>query len=199
MSHSSRLPFRHLTRCSILALLLAFSASGCRSSDDDPPPEPAGDPGPDPAPGGNETETFAVGGAVVGMSGTALEISNNGSDTLLIDADGAFVFAVELEDGAAYDVQVTAQPQNPENLCTVANGNGTIGGADVSTVGILCTGPLALTDATPGMATRTSRERSHRCLNFQPTLTRPRLLPARSALRTDPRTSTSQSTSAAAN
>jgi hypothetical protein len=150
MSHSPRLSLKVPARCSVLAVLLALSASACRSGNDNAPPAPAGDPGPDPSPGGNEPETFTVGGSVSGMSGTALEISNNGSDRLQIDVDGAFAFAVELSDGAAYDVQVTVQPQNPDNLCTVEYGSGAIAGADVSDIEILCTGPLELADSMPG-------------------------------------------------
>ena len=46
MSHPPRLPLKDLARCSVLALLLALSASACRSGNEDAPPNPADDPPP---------------------------------------------------------------------------------------------------------------------------------------------------------
>src|SRR5216684_379468 len=50
---------------------------------------------------------------------------------------GAALFATPLADGSTYAVSVLAQPQG--QTCTVANGNGTISGANVTDVTVTCT------------------------------------------------------------
>src|SRR5690606_4104524 len=83
------------------------------------------------------------------LTGSGLIISNNGAEELTIDAPGPFAFADDLGDGEAYEVTVVSQPGAPVNVCTLANNTGTIDGADVTDVEILCTGPLAVTGAAP--------------------------------------------------
>ena len=56
-----------------------------------------------------------------------------------VDADGAFTFATPLNRGAHYTVTVLAQPSNPAQTCTVANGDGTVGAANVDNVTVTCT------------------------------------------------------------
>lgn len=82
---------------------------------------------------------FSVGGTVSGLQGSGLELQNNGGDDLAIAADGGFAFATELLDGSAYDVSVAVQPSSPAQTCAVANGAGTISGANISDVAVSCT------------------------------------------------------------
>ena len=51
--------------------------------------------------------------------------------------DGEFTFTAALNDGAAYDVAVLTQPTDQN--CAVSNGEGTIDGADVTNVSVVCT------------------------------------------------------------
>jgi hypothetical protein len=79
------------------------------------------------------TNTFTIGGTVSGLSGTGLVLRNNGGDNLAVPANGAFTFSTAIASGAAYSVTVLTQPSNPSQSCTVANGSGTVGGANVPT------------------------------------------------------------------
>lgn len=87
-------------------------------------------------------DAHTVGGSVGGLIGSGLHLSIAGGETLAIDADGAFAFPTALVYGASYDVVVAAQPEQPWQTCTVANGGGTIGEADVTDVVVTCTTDL---------------------------------------------------------
>ncbi|MEX1020497.1 MAG: hypothetical protein WDZ49_12615, partial [Litorilinea sp.] len=65
----------------------------------------------------------------------------NGGDDLTVNANGAFQFATSLPDESAYAVTVATQPGSPAQTCTVANGSGTLAGADVSNVSVTCVTP----------------------------------------------------------
>ena len=88
--------------------------------------------------GGGTTPTFTIGGAVSGLAGTGLVLGNNGGGNLAVAANGSFSFAVSLATGATYSVAVLTQPSNPSQTCTVANGSGTVGDADVTNVSVAC-------------------------------------------------------------
>ncbi len=83
--------------------------------------------------------TYTVGGNVSGLSGTGLVLKLNGSTSLPVSANGAFTFAGGLPSGTAYAVTVGTQPSGPVQSCTVANGSGTIGSANVTDVAVTCT------------------------------------------------------------
>jgi len=79
---------------------------------------------------------FSVGGRVSGLAaGGTLVLQNNGADDRTISATGNFVFAPQA-DGTAYAVTVANQPAG--QTCSVSDGNGTLAGADVSSVAIDC-------------------------------------------------------------
>ncbi len=84
------------------------------------------------------TGAFALTGTVSGLAGTGLVLRNNGGDDLPISANGAFSFASPIASGTAYNVTVKTQPSGPSQSCTVANGAGTIGSADVTNVAVTC-------------------------------------------------------------
>lgn len=104
------------------------------ASSDDAGTNDSGDPGTDDA----ATETYAIGGSVSGLLGQGLVLQNNGGDDLAQSADGAFAFATKLAGNAAYDVTVKTQPSTPSQTCTVTNGTGTVGTADVTGITITC-------------------------------------------------------------
>ncbi|MDB4957912.1 MAG: hypothetical protein JWO36_5481 [Myxococcales bacterium] len=85
-----------------------------------------------------QTQTFHVSGTITGLAGGNLMIQNSGGDNLSISADGAFTFAAPVASGATYAVTVLSQPSGPTQVCTVANGTGTITNADVTDVAISC-------------------------------------------------------------
>jgi hypothetical protein len=82
--------------------------------------------------------TYTVGGTVSGLTGTGLTLKLNGDSDLAIAADGAFTFVGGLTSGSAYAVTVGTQPTG--QTCTVANGSGTIGSANVTNVAVTCAG-----------------------------------------------------------
>ena len=95
-----------------------------------------------------EPETFTVGGSVNGLTGTGLVLQNNGEDDLPVVANGVFVFPTAIYDGSGYDIAVLAKPDGSEEMCSIANGNGTVSGSNVSDVSVTCrSGNLVFEDS----------------------------------------------------
>lgn len=92
----------------------------------------AGGANPTPPPAG----AFTVGGAVSGLTGTGLNLRNNGRDDLAIVADGLFSFVTTVASGGAYAVTVRTHPTGQK--CTVASGAGTVAAAAVTNVAVTC-------------------------------------------------------------
>jgi len=93
-----------------------------------------------------------VGGAVSGLTGTGLVLQNRGSNDLPISADGPFTFSTALASGVAYSVTVLAQPSGQG--CAVANGSGSIAGANVTNVTVTCVAPPAAPTFTMGFGVK---------------------------------------------
>ncbi len=79
--------------------------------------------------------TYFAGGTVSGLAGTVV-LQNDGSDSLVIGGNGAFTFNTPVAQGGTYSVTVQTQPAT--QTCTVANGAGTMGGADVTNIAVTC-------------------------------------------------------------
>jgi hypothetical protein len=79
---------------------------------------------------------FRVGGVASGVSGSGLVLADNGSDMLPVGSNGPFTFMRHVATGATYAVTVVTPP--PTTTCTVGNGSGTMGSADVSNVTVSC-------------------------------------------------------------
>jgi trimeric autotransporter adhesin len=79
--------------------------------------------------------TYSAGGTVSGLAGTVV-LQNNGSDPLVIGSNGAFTFIAPVAQGGTYSVTVQTQPA--AQTCTVANGAGTMGGANVTNIAVTC-------------------------------------------------------------
>src|SRR5882672_9013652 len=79
---------------------------------------------------------FTVGGAVSGLTGAGLVLQNNGGNNLPIAGSGPFTFSTALANAAAYGVTVLTPPAGQG--CSVANGSGTISGANVTNVAVTC-------------------------------------------------------------
>ena len=81
--------------------------------------------------------TYTVGGKVSGLSnGQTVTLQNNGGDDLTVNANGTFIFASALAQGASYAVTVSQRPTG--QTCSVTNGTGTIGSSNVTTVHVTC-------------------------------------------------------------
>ena len=84
------------------------------------------------------TNSFMVGGTVLGLSGSGLTLQNEAGDDLLITASGNFQFATPVVSGGAFAVTISAQPSLPTQSCSVSGGTGTVGAAAVTSVTINC-------------------------------------------------------------
>ena len=81
---------------------------------------------------------FNVGGNVVGLTGTGLVLTDNGTDNLKITSNGAFVFPSPVTSGSPYSATITTQPSNPTQTCSIAAAAGTVGDADNTTIVVNC-------------------------------------------------------------
>ena len=70
-----------------------------------------------------------------GLSGTVV-LQDNGGDDLSVTASGPFTFATKVASGAGYAVTVKTNPSGQS--CSVANGTGTMGSANVTSVAVSC-------------------------------------------------------------
>ena len=95
--------------------------------DDDVPPPPT---------------LFTVGGTVTGYTGAGLVLENHIGLFLPIAGNGPFTFSnIPSPSGTAYLVRVFNQPHNGSfqtQACTVANGTGIFGNANVTNVVVTC-------------------------------------------------------------
>ena len=102
------------------------SASVTILDDDQPPPPPP--------------PAFTIGGAVDGLQGSGLVLSNLGAQ-VPVSANGSFTFPGTASAGQGYEVNVKTQPSNPSQLCTVQNGKGTVSSANVTDIAVHCVTP----------------------------------------------------------
>jgi hypothetical protein len=80
------------------------------------------------------TVTHPIGGTISGLVGTVI-LQNNSGDNLLLDTNGAFIFATSIAQGDSYSVSVYEQPT--QQVCTASRNTGTVTAA-VTTVSITC-------------------------------------------------------------
>lgn len=93
--------------------------------------------------------TQIVGGTVSAMT-AGLVLQNNGADDLRLMANGGFAFASALSAGSNYNVTVRLNP--PFQLCSVSNGTGTVGSADVTNIGVTCVDGVQVSTFAGGVA-----------------------------------------------
>jgi hypothetical protein len=78
--------------------------------------------------------SYTVGGTISGLTGTVVLQDNNGDD-LTLAANGVFTFATPVQN-SPYNVTVLTQPA--EQTCSVSAGAGTVSGANVANVVVVC-------------------------------------------------------------
>jgi|GEM_PF-5567822 len=104
--------------------------------------------GPESAPSNEVTPLlpqYTVGGTVQGLEGTGLILQNNGADDQAITDNGTFAFLPQ-DDGSDFQVTVATQPSNPQQICNVINGSGTLAGSDFEDIEVICGGPEIFND-----------------------------------------------------
>lgn len=82
-----------------------------------------------------------IGGSVSGLVGSGLSLRLNDGAPLAITGNGGFTFSDTVQQGLDYSVTIQTQPGGPAQSCSVANGSGTAGGADVDNVMVTCASP----------------------------------------------------------
>ena len=93
---------------------------------------------------------FSVGGTVTGILGSGLVLRHATTGENLATGNGPFTFLQVLPVGFSYNVSVGTQPSNPSQICTVTNGTGTMGNANVTNVAVDCVTPPANGALDPG-------------------------------------------------
>ena len=81
------------------------------------------------------TNSYLIGGNVAGLESGTLVLANGGEE-ISITSDGPFSFPTSVDDGGTYDVTIISQPSG--GFCSIANGSGTVNGANVSDVAVTC-------------------------------------------------------------
>ncbi len=88
--------------------------------------------------GGGGTPSYTIGGTVSGLvSGQQVSLTNNGGDTLVVSANGAFTFKTAVVASGSYSVAVSNQPVGGQ--CVVSNSAGTNVSTNVTTITVACT------------------------------------------------------------
>ena len=83
------------------------------------------------------TNTYTIGGTVVGLQGSGMKLVNNGESIDVSPnggADVAFSFPTKIASNGTYTVDVSVQPTNPNQSCNVSNGSGTVGASNISII-----------------------------------------------------------------
>jgi hypothetical protein len=83
---------------------------------------------------------FTIGGVLSGLpAGGSIVLANNGGFDITLTADGPFAFPAPIASGATYAVTIATAPG--DQICTVANGGGTVGASNVTNVAVACSPP----------------------------------------------------------
>jgi sugar lactone lactonase YvrE len=85
---------------------------------------------------------FTIGGSVSGLVGSGLVLQDNLADNLSIGSNGSFTFARTFTTGTPYSVTVFS---SPGQSCTVTNGTGTVGSANVTNIQVNCVALVSYT------------------------------------------------------
>ena len=81
-------------------------------------------------------DTVTLGGTVSGLSASGLVLANNGATVAVSSGATTFAFSASLTTGSTYAVTVQSAPSG--QTCSVANGTGTAGTADINNVVVTC-------------------------------------------------------------
>jgi Galactose oxidase, central domain len=81
-------------------------------------------------------QNHSLGGTISGLNATGLVLTNNGASVTVNSGATQFAFPTLIATGTPYSVAVQSAPAG--YTCTVANGTGTMGTADVSNVVVTC-------------------------------------------------------------
>ncbi len=87
--------------------------------------------------------TYTVGGTISGLTASGLVLLDNGGDATTVSANATqFTMNTGVAYGSAYAITVQTPPAGL--VCSVSNGTGTVGAADVTSVSIACASNFTL-------------------------------------------------------
>jgi hypothetical protein len=86
--------------------------------------------------GSENGNTYTIGGGITGLTTQGLVLANGSDSVSPNPGDLSFVFENAVAAGTAYNVIVQLQPDGL--TCSVSNGSGTVGSANVSSISIAC-------------------------------------------------------------
>jgi beta-glucanase (GH16 family) len=87
--------------------------------------------------GGSAAVYYRVGGTLSGLAtGATVDLSNVDGTRLQLSQNGGFSFPAALSSGTTYSISIAQQPAG--QTCTVSGGQGTVAGADITTVTVRC-------------------------------------------------------------
>jgi alpha-tubulin suppressor-like RCC1 family protein len=94
--------------------------------------------------------TYRVGGVISGLHGSGFTLASPGQpDLVVLAGQVTFQFATPVASGTPYAVTIRLQPGGPTQACLLANGAGTVGSRDVTSVTVRCRTPW--TAVAPGL------------------------------------------------
>ena len=99
------------------------------------------------------SQLHKIGGTVSGLTGSLTLTHNiNGTESGIknISADGVFEFGSSPVDSDVYDVSVDTHPVN--QVCVVNNGSGTVSGADVNNINVICSDAYTVGGSVTGLS-----------------------------------------------
>jgi hypothetical protein len=80
---------------------------------------------------------YTIGGTATGLTGSLTLRNNINAETRVVSAAGSFLFSTPVTQGLPYEVVITAQPTG--QTCTLSNGSGLVGTANVTNITVNCT------------------------------------------------------------
>ena len=101
-----------------------------------------------------QDNTYTIGGTVTGLgTGLSVTLLNNGGNGITVNATGplSFTFSPAQISSSAYNVTVGTQPSG--QTCTVANGSGNVGTANIANVSVTCSNTSGTTYVVSGNIT----------------------------------------------
>ncbi len=88
--------------------------------------------------GAGNSDTYLIGGTVVGLDGGELVLTNSGEEDVWIVQNGDFTFPSRLDKGVMYDVSVRVQPGSPVQSCLVHRGVGVVAESNIDDIRVVC-------------------------------------------------------------
>jgi len=86
------------------------------------------------------TNSYAIGGAISGLTGAGLVLQDNGGNNLSTAAGAtSFTFTTAIISGGTYNVTILSPPSGPSQTCVVTNGTGSVTNSDITNVHVTCT------------------------------------------------------------